>query len=279
MNSPLVSIIITCYNDAPYLKAAISSAVGQSYENKEIILVDDGSEEQTRSILHQNKHRINQLIFQDNKGLSAARNKGIRSSRGDYIVVLDGDDYFEPTFCEKAVELIHRGGKEAKIITCKARRFSENGTIDVFSPLGGDLNNFLFQNSAVGNSLFRKHDWSDVGGYDENMRQGYEDWEFYIRLLMQGGKALVIPEPLFNYRQKEDSMRRRANKIRYDLWEYIFFKHEHLYRENFAALLHHLLEKLKEEDREKVKNRNRMEFKLGEKILKPIRSIKSALRW
>jgi hypothetical protein len=281
MNSekPLVSIIITCYNDADYVEEAISSAVEQSYENKEVIVVDDGSGEKTKLILRKNENKINRLIFQENKGLSAARNTGIRASRGKYIVVLDGDDYFEPTFCEKAIEFVRSSRRQAKIVTCQARRFNREGTIDVFTPAGGGLENFLFQNSAVGNALFAKEDWKKVGGYDEKMDQGYEDWEFYLRLLIQGGEAVVVPEPLFNYRQKHDSMRIRANKIRYELWEYIFFKHEKLYRENFAPLVLHFIRKLKEEEREKIKNRNRLEFKIGKNLLAPVRVMKSIIKW
>ena len=277
MALPIVSIIITCYNDFAYVEEAISSAVGQTYGKKEIIVVDDGSEEETRTLLRKKKHSVNQLIFQQNLGLSTARNTGVNAASGKYIVVLDGDDSFDPTFCEKAVELIQHDSLKAKIITCQARRFNNKGTIDIFTPAGGELQNFLFQNSAIGNALFVKNDWERIGGYDENMKDGYEDWEFYIRILKQGGEAIVIPEPLFNYRQKVDSMRKRANKIRYELWEYIFLKHEEVYKGNFSALVHFLLEKLKEEEREKIKNRNRPEFTIGKIILHPLRSIKSAL--
>ena len=157
MALPLVSIIITCYNDFAYVEAAISSAVEQSYEEKEVIVVDDGSGEETKSLLRKNEKRINRLIFQENKGLSAARNRGIESSNGDYIIVLDGDDFFESSFCEKAVRLMQQNLSKALIITCQARRFNSKGTIDVFTPAGGDLENFLFQNSAVGNALFIKN--------------------------------------------------------------------------------------------------------------------------
>ena len=101
---PLVSIIITCYNDVQYVEQAIDSAINQEYTNKEIIVVDDGSNDETTALLKSIEYKISNLILQENLGQSVARNNGIRVSTGEYILILDSDDYFESTFCDKALE-------------------------------------------------------------------------------------------------------------------------------------------------------------------------------
>lgn len=272
---PLVTFVIPCFNDGDYLERAVDSAILQTYEKKEIIIVDDGSNLETKKSIEKLRSKIDLILTQDNRGLSAARNSGISAAKGKYIIVLDSDDYFEPTFCEKAVLLIEKEYRFYKIITCQARRFNSAGTIDIFTPIGGNILNFLFSNSAIGNSLYVKKDWSRIEGYDENMTSGFEDWEFYIRLLKDGGEAFVINEPLFNYRQKKNSMRLEANKIRYDLWEYIFLKHSELYKNHFTLFTKHLINTIREEEKKKLKIGQNRENKIGKIVLYPFRLLKS----
>ena len=142
MNS-LISIIIPCYNDADFIEQAVNSALYQTCNNKEIIVVDDGSDEETKAVLMRIEPKIDLLLVQDNQGQSNARNKGIKAARGEFIIVLDSDDYFEPTFAEKAINAVFQTN-EVKIVTCWGRRISEkNEIIDIFKPKGGELCNFL----------------------------------------------------------------------------------------------------------------------------------------
>jgi glycosyltransferase involved in cell wall biosynthesis len=276
MNS-VISIIIPCYNDADFIEQAINSALNQTYNNKEIIVVDDGSDEKTKAVLKSIEPKIDFLIVQDNQGQSSARNNGIKAARGEYIIVLDSDDYFEPTFAEKAIKIISKRN-EVKIVTCWGRRITENEIlIDIFKPGGGRLNSFLLQNGSFGSCMFRKSDWERVGGYDESMKQGFEDWEFYIRLLSSGGIAYVIPEVLFNYRSRKNSTTARANKIKYDLRRYILDKHQNLYQKHHLILAQYLLNLLEREEFEKLKNLRRIEFRIGLKLLRPLRWIKRQL--
>ncbi len=87
---PLVSIIIPCFNYGRYLRDAIESVISQGYPHKEIIVVDDGSSDETKQIAE--KYQDVKYVYQDNQGLSAARNTGIKNSRGDFLVFLDADD-------------------------------------------------------------------------------------------------------------------------------------------------------------------------------------------
>lgn len=277
MTNKFVSVIIPCFNDAQYIEQSVLSALNQTYPNKEVIVVDDGSNAKTKAILNNLMPQITKLITQENKGQSVARNIGIKEAKGDYILVLDSDDYFDPTFCEKAVA-VFESRKEVKIITSFVNRFISNKIVDVFKPLGGDLLKFLSNNHATGSCMFLKSDFKKTNGYDELMRKGFEDWEFYIRLLQDGGIAYVIPEPLFNYRLRNDSTTSKANKIKYDLLKYIYFKHKDLYIANYELFITHLLSRIEREEKEKLKNTQRLEFKIGKAILKPLRWIKSLVK-
>lgn len=273
----LVSIIVPCYNDAQYIEESVLSALNQTYPYKEVIVVDDGSDVVTKAVLKKLEPTITKLITQENQGQSTARNIGIREAKGEYILVLDSDDYFEPSFCKKAISIFLEN-KDAKIVTCFANRIYENNYTAVFKPQGGQLENFLLNNCAMGSAMFKKNDWQKKNGYDEAMRKGFEDWEFYIRLLKGGGFTYVIPETLFNYRLRLDSTTSKANKIKYELLQYIYIKHQDLYKENFELFITHLIETIAREEKEKTKNLSRIEFKIGKKVLQPLRYFKRLLK-
>ena len=93
----LVSIIIPCYNDWQFVEQAVDSVLKQTYSNIEIIVVDDGSDSETKTVLKRIEPKITKLIAQENQGQSVARNVGIQESKGQYILTLDSDDFFETT--------------------------------------------------------------------------------------------------------------------------------------------------------------------------------------
>ena len=247
-----VSIIIACYNDSKYIEKCVHSALNQTYSNIEVILVDDGSNAETKAVLKKLESKVTKLVTQENQGQSIARNNGIRIATGDYILNLDSDDFFETSFCEKAVKKFQEDNT-IKIVTCQANRFNMNGNIDTFVPKGGDLNNFLFCNSAMGSSMFKRKDWELAGGYEENLPiLGFEDWEFYIQILKSGGSAYVINEVLFNYQLRVGSTTYRIRHERLDKHKVIIMKHRNLYIDNFDNLLDYLLSKIEREENENV---------------------------
>ncbi len=276
-SSSLISIIIPCYNDAEYIEQAVLSALNQTYTNTEVIVVDDGSNAETKVVLKKLEPKITKLITQDNKGQSTARNVGIKDAKGEYILILDSDDFFEPTFCEKAIPVFLKNN-EIKIVTCEANLLFMDGSKEVYKPKGGSISNFIYSNGALGTSLFKKEDWQNCGGYDESMRKGFEDWEFFIRLLKNGGIAEVINEPLYNYRKRTDSTTSKANTIKYDLQHYIFTKHKELYIDDFDNFVAKLLENTSKLEKQIEKNFKKIDFQIGNKILKPFRFIKSIFK-
>ncbi|CAM4152855.1 glycosyltransferase family 2 protein [Gillisia hiemivivida] len=268
-NKPLISIIIPCYNDAKYIEESVQSALNQTYSNKEVIVVDDGSNLKTKKVLDNLENKVQKLITQKNKGVSVARNVGIEACSGEYVLVLDSDDYFEPSFCEKALQIFEKES-DVKIVTCYSKWFNARTHI-TYKPKGGNIKDILISNVAMGSSMLRKQDWQIVEGYDEKMTRGYEDWEFYMRLLKSGGKAEVIPEILFNYRNKENSRNKKANLAKYDILGYIYKKHAVVFKDHFDLFISEWLESIRKSEAFKQQVMDSLDYKLGNKLLKPFR--------
>ncbi|MEY3500623.1 MAG: hypothetical protein RL308_2292 [Bacteroidota bacterium] len=276
----LVSVVIPCYNQAKYLPEALQSIENQTHQSWECIIVNDGSPDETDKVAAEwcaKDSRFNYL-YQNNGGLSNARNNGIKQAKGKYILTLDSDDKFEPTFIEKAIKILE-SNDEIGVVSSWGVRFLENKHFEEFRPRGKSLDDFLFANAAIGTSLFRKKCWEQVGGYDEKMKSGYEDWEFYIRVCQQGWNVHIIEEILFFYRQHQVSMRTVAlKKHDKEIRKYIFIKHAILYKEHYEVLIEYFLNAVELEKKQNIKIQNKIDYKLGRAILRPFRSIKTLVK-
>lgn len=270
MSRDKLSIVITCFNDHLYLEEAVDSAYSQTWKNKEIILVDDGSNKVTKTAIDRVKSKVDVLISQENLGVSAARNNGIKASTGEFILILDSDDYYESEFSEKAIQVL-KDYPNVKLVTSLVNWFSDKDSV-LFKPEGGILKDFLLRNQVL-NVLYRKRDFEVSGGYDEKMDAGFEDWELYLRILKDRGEAKVIPEVLFNYRNKPKSRNKTANLRKYELLEYIYVKHSELYKANFEFFIQEWLESVKKSEAFKQRVMDSMDYKVGNKFLKPIRAL------
>lgn len=274
--SPLVSVIIPVYNTASYLRESILSARNQTHTAIEIVVIDDGSNQETKEEIARLQGQIDIVLSQENAGQSTARNKGIKAATGDYILILDSDDYFKPDFVSKALVVLQEK-PTVKFVSCYLNRFHENTIGPLVQMEGGTIEEYLFRNASIGNGLFRKKDILAIGGYDQEMRDGYEDWELMIRLLKNGGKAFVIPEALFMYRSSLKLTTHRANTKRPQLLHYIFSKHQELYKDRFGTTLDFFRKEQERLSREVVKTKEYKEFKIGAAIVKPLRYLKNRL--
>lgn len=275
MYSDLVSVVVPCYNQAQYLPEALQSVIAQTYNNWECIIVNDGSEDRTDLVAQewQEKDKRFKYLVKENGGLSSARNAGIKNAMGVYILLLDADDKIKNTLIDKALPIFKKD-KDIGVVTYWCKRFIGDTVIDIFKPAGGDIKNFLYKNSAIGTSMLRKKCWEIIGGYDENMKLGYEDWEFYIRLT-QKWYVHAIPEVLFYYRQHKISMRTEAlNSHDAQIKKYIFLKHKTLYIENYEKTIDNLLTIAEKNKALEIKRINAIDYKLGSIILKPFRYLK-----
>jgi len=270
-----ISVIIPVYNTAQYIEKCINTVRNQTYSNIELIVVDDGSNQKTKNKLKELSSKIDVLIYQENRGQSTARNVGIENAKGDFIIFIDSDDYVEKDFCEK---LIKNYVSTFSVVTCISNIIIKEERTIYYTPLGGSLKDAIKNNIAMSQSLFIKQELIAIGGYDESMRKGFEDWEMLIRLLNHTGKQVfVVKEPLYNYRKGIESTTTRANKVKYDLLKYIYKKNEDIYKKHFVDFISFLLSRIEREENEKNKIYTHIEYRIGLYILKPFRFVKRFL--
>lgn len=235
LDNPLVSVIIPCYNQAIFLFEAVESVMNQTYKNWEILIVNDGSPDDTEIIaleLMKKDKRI-KYLYKENGGLSSARNTGIREAKGDFILPLDADDTIEPTYLFDAMAafIAH---PHLKLVYCYGHFFgAKNGLWE--EACYKDYYHLLLRNVIFCSAFFRKSDWALVDGYDEKMLRGLEDWDFYIRLLYGSGEVFQISKSLFNYRIKTNSMLTQAlqKSVLSDIELYVYTKNKRIYDEYF----------------------------------------------
>lgn len=224
--NPKVSVVIPCYNAHAYLKKAIDSIKKQTFKNYEIILINDGSDNiETLNFIETIEDDI-KVITQENRGLPSARNAGFKAARGDFVLPLDCDDWLEPQALERLLERIEEENTNTYIVA----QMQMEG--EGFGVLWKKYNFFeqLFLNQLPYCMLVRKNDWATIGGYDESMRTGYEDWEFNIRLGIHGIHGVFINEPLFHYRlSKSGMLLSLSGKAHAEIWAFIRNKHKEIY--------------------------------------------------
>ncbi|WP_396209130.1 glycosyltransferase family 2 protein [Flavobacterium sp.] len=264
MQNPLISIIIPCYNQGRFLNDALDSVIGQDYQNWECIVVNDGSIDNTEEValLYCDKDSRIKYVYKKNGGLSSARNTGINLSNGKYILPLDSDDKISSEYCKIAVQELE-SNDQIKIVYCRANFFgvkSGEWLLPDFS-----IEKILGQNIIFCSGFFRRSDYNLTSGYNENMKFGLEDWDFWLSLLELGGEVFKIDKVLFFYRIRIDSMARslddEKNRIlRKQLWT----NHKKIFSENFLDPTLTF---------EYLNYANSFEYKVGNFVVKPLRKI------
>ncbi len=198
-NNELVSIIIPCYNQAQYLKESVQSALDQTYPNIEIIIINDGSSDNTEEIAlnlqekHSEKIRV---ISQKNSGVSESRNNAIRKALGAYILPLDADDWINENMISQCMDTMME--KNADIVYADVQCFGVKKYL--INKKSFSENNILYENLPHNVSLYRKKVWEKTNGYKNNMGEGYEDWEFWINAYKHNFIFCHISEALIHYR-------------------------------------------------------------------------------
>ena len=195
-----VSIIMPCYNQGKYIEDAINSVRLQTHPNWECIIVDDGSTDDsyiiTKKIIENDNRFI--LIKQENSGVCIARNVAAEKATGEFLLPLDADDMIAPTYIEKA--LMKFNNTDCKLVYCNSQFFGTKNDIWILPEY--KYEKMLWMNQIFVTALFRKSDYLKTGGYNPNMTEGCEDWDFYLSLLKPNDIVIKLPEILFFYRQK-----------------------------------------------------------------------------
>lgn len=277
---PRVSVIIPCYNQGAFIVEAVNSVIAQTFTDWEIIIVNDGStENETNELLEQYAPPKSFYFKTENKGVSAARNFAISKATGEYILPLDADDYIAPDYLLQAVEKFDNY-PDLKLVYCKGEYVG-----DLSGPI--NLNNFstkgmLKQNLIFCTALFRKKDWEAVGKYDETFRTGWEDWEFWLRLIDRENQVCKLGEVLFFYRIKKASRNASLQKdLLVEVENQLFKKHLNKYLAYFPLPISTIRdnENLKVEilNFENVKEQiyKTTSYRLGHTILSPFKWLKN----
>ncbi len=233
MQQPQISIIVPCYNQSQYLEDSLGSVWAQDFEDWECIVVNDGSKDATAERAQEwcAKDARFRYLEKENGGLSSARNAGIAVAKGTYILPLDADDRIGAFYLSKAITVFEKN-KNIKIVYCKAEMFGFKNEFWKLSKF--KFKKLLRKNLIFCSCMYRKEACDRVGGYDEEMKLGYEDWEFLIRFCSKiRGKVHRLEYLGFFYRTKEISMVRdldtdiRTKKL---VIRYIQNKHRNLYK-------------------------------------------------
>ena len=237
---PKVSIIIPCYNQGKYVAEAINSALRQTFKDIEIVCVNDGSTDNSVEIIKSFENKYKNFIFlsnEENRGVIYSRNFAIKNCNGTYILPLDADDIIEPTYVEKAVKILDNN-PNIGIVYCKAKIFGNYDKYWNLKPF--NKSDILYENCIFCSALFRKSDFIKIGGYNNNMKYGCEDYDLWLSFIEQGLEVFQINEILFSYRQYDETSRTTISlKNKKEIWNNLIKNHINLYLndENFLERL------------------------------------------
>ena len=251
----LVSVVIPIYNAAPYLRETVESVFASTYRPLEIVMVDDGSTDESRHIAEQlvaeaASIRIQDVRFPDcllftqqNAGVSAARNHAIKEAHGTYILPLDADDLISPTYIAQAVDAMQKE-KQLRIVGCQAKMFGDvekDWNLPNFTP-----SLIARKNMIPVSSLFRRIDWERVGGFcEEDIYR--EDWDFWLSILeldmehpeLHSVAYRRLPEIGLFYRVHHGSRRTKAKAQKEAIVDAINRRHPQYMKQYLGGPLHY----------------------------------------
>lgn len=282
--TPIVSIIVPCYNQAQYLPETLDSVLAQTYANWECIIVNDGSPDNTEevSLNYCDRDKRFKYLNKENGGVASARNEGIKASTGEFILPLDADDMIGTLYIEKAIEHF-KLFPETKLVYCKAELFGN--IIGNWDLPNYEFSRLLFDNIIFCSALFKKTDFDKTIGYDENLKEGLEDWDFWLSLLVELDIVYILPDVHFYYRIRHQSRNASVTPdIDFELRRKIYENHKEKYKDYIPDLIWNNCQlKNQQEYILRLENENNRiqkskAYRLGKFILKPLKYIQSIIK-
>lgn len=216
-NSPLVSIVLPMYNAAKYIKECVDSILAQTYSDFELLIIDDGSTDDSVKIVETYKDSRIRLI-RNNHDFIASLNKGMAESRGKYVARMDADDKMKPYRLEKQIEVMET---MPEIALCCSYMQRMGGTDIYNAGIEGQFSHFksllLVGNFISHPTTMMRKDYLNANGL--NYRNGYqcaEDYKLWTEIALLGGGLYVVPEPLIDYRISDTQVSRMHHDIQTD---------------------------------------------------------------
>lgn len=231
-----IGVVITAHDQADMVEEAVASARAQTRQPDRIIVVDDGSRDpdSLEVLARLDTSPDVDVLQQSNAGVSAARNRGIGHCPCDRVMVLDGDDRIAPTFLERTSAVLDED-PDAVGASSWMRMFGLAHAL--VRPPGGAAVDFLARNACPAAVLLRRSAWARAGGYEETMREGFEDWDFFLSLLDEGGHVSVVPEALIEYRTSLHSSNVTSMDRRSELVSTLVERHRDLYQRHLHEVV------------------------------------------
>lgn len=216
--TPTVSVVLPTYNRADVLRRSIRSVLDQTYEDIELIVVDDGSTDETGAVVSTiDDSRLEYIEHETNRGAPAARNTGIDASRGDFIAFQDSDDVWDPRKLEKQMATFDRAGSDVGVVYTGVWRIHDGKNRYVpqpgVGPKEGDLSEALFRFNFISlqTAVVRSRCFAETGNFDERLPR-LQDWELWIRIAEQY-EFRFVDEPLVTAHVRSDSISASADRL------------------------------------------------------------------
>lgn len=242
-----VTVVIPCFNYGRFVRAAVESALAQEMAEVRVVVVDDGSTD-GRSAASCDACRAPgggrvEVIHQENRGLPAARNRGAAGASTEFLVFLDADDELDPWFVRtlgaaiRAEEAAGRGDDVSHAYG--QQRMGGLGRGAVWRVPDWDPVLLLATNLHPPTALVRRERFEAVGGFDESMREGYEDWDFWLRLAGRSWRGVRVRQPVYTWRRHSggETMISRAVRRHEAIYRHMVASHAGMYRRHGPELL------------------------------------------
>ncbi len=233
---PGITVVIPCFNDGAFLREALASVKTSTTAPAELVVVDDGSDDPaTQALLAALPAEGVRVVHQEHLGLPAARNAGWRATTAPYVLFLDADNRLAPVMLARLRETLVRE-PQADVLFSDLRTFGDReGVMHQRVPTLPEL---LAGNRIDACAALRRTLLERLDGYDEALRDGYEDWELWVRATAAGARFMHIPEPLFDYRVRAGSLGTRADDpdVRARIVRHIVDRHAALFAAHVGAV-------------------------------------------
>lgn len=264
--TPLVSIIVPCYNHGKFIEAALASAAALTYPNTEVIIIDDGSTDPFTIEMLKKLESSYTVIRQANQGPSVARNNAVKHSKGEFVLALDSDNKVRPEYLSIAIPLFLKNPKLG-VVYSDFQYFGDSNEVKRLFDF--DISRMLVYNYIDMCSVMRRTAFDELGGFDEYMsKRGLEDWDFWIGMYEKGWELLHLNQVMFDYYVTDASRTVQvANKNVDDLRRYVYAKHAGLLVKEYQELYYRHKQLAETPD-----------YRIGNKLMAPYRALKKLFK-